>query len=64
MKGITILTEADTHKKIAQIDLNWLVKHTDEFEEFFDRLIAEVRKDEKDFSLASIKKELKKSGRI
>jgi hypothetical protein len=64
MKGITILTESVTKKKIAQIDLGWLVKHSDKFEEFFDRLIAESRKNEKDVSLASIKKDLKKQGRI
>jgi hypothetical protein len=64
MKGLTIMTEEATGRKIAQIDLSRLVKHSAEFEEFFDRLIAESRKEEKDVSLSSIKKELKKQGRI
>ncbi len=58
------MTEEGTGKKIAQIDLGRLVKHSNEFEDFFDRLIAESRKTEKDVSLDSIKKDLKKKGRI
>jgi len=64
MKGITIMTEEGTGKKIAQIDLSRLVKHSDEFEDFFDRLIAESRKNEKDVSLDAIKKDLKRKGRL
>jgi len=64
MKGITIMTEEATGKKIAQIDLSRLVKHSAEFEDFFDRLIAESRKNEKDISLASIKNDLKKKGKV
>ncbi len=64
MKGITIMTEEGTGKKIAQIDLDRLVKHSDEFEDFFDRLVAESRKTEKNVSLDAIKKDLKKKGRI
>ena len=64
MKGITIMTEEGSGRRIAQIDLKQLVKHSAEFEDFFDRLIAEARKDEKETSLESIKKDLKKKGRI
>jgi len=64
MKGIVIMTEEGTGKKIAQIDLDRLVKHSDEFEDFFDRLIAESRKNEKDVSLNAIKKDLKRKGRV
>jgi hypothetical protein len=60
MKGITIMTEEGTGKKIAQIDLSRLAKHSAEFEDFFDRLIAESRKDEKDIAWASIKTDLKR----
>jgi hypothetical protein len=64
MKGITIMTEEGTGKKIAQIDLSRLTKHSAEFEDFFDRLIAESRKDERDVSFDAIKKDLKKKGRL
>ena len=64
MKGITIMTEEGTGKKIAQIDLSRLAKHSAEFEDFFDRLIAESRKTEKDVSLDTIKKDLKRKGRV
>jgi hypothetical protein len=64
MKCITIMTEEGSGRKIAQIDLGRLAKHSGEFEDFFDRLIAEARKEEKDVSLDSINKDLKKKGRI
>jgi hypothetical protein len=60
MKGITIMTEEGTGKKIAQIDLSRLVKHSAEFEDFFDRLIAESRKNEKDIAWSDIKSDLKR----
>ena len=64
MKGITIMTEEGTGKKIAQIDLSRLIKHGAEFEDFFDRLIAESRKNEKDTTWDAIKKDLKKKGKL
>lgn len=64
MKGLTIMTEEGTGKKIAQIDLSRLLKYSSEFEEFFDRLVAEARKDEKDIPWKAIKKDLKKKGKI
>jgi hypothetical protein len=64
MKGITIMTEEGTEKKFAQIDLSRLVKHSAEFEDFFDRLIAESRKNEKDIAWDTIKKDLKKKGKV
>ncbi len=57
------MTEEGTGKKIAQIDLSRLAKHSAEFEDFFDRLIAESRKEEKDIAWSSIKTDLKKKGR-
>ena len=64
LKGITIMTEESTGKKIAQIDLSRLIEHSGAFEDFFDRLIAESRKSEKDVSLASIENELRKKGKV
>ena len=58
------MTEEGTGKKIAQIDLARLVKHSGEFEDFFDRLIAEARKSEKDVTWSAIKGDLKKKGKV
>jgi hypothetical protein len=60
MKGVTIMTEESTGKKIAQIDLSLVAKNSAAFEDFFDRLIAESRKGEKDIPWSSIKSGLKK----
>jgi hypothetical protein len=64
MKGITIMIEEGTGKKIAQIDLSRLAKHSAEFEDFFDRLIAESRKNEKDVAWSAIKSDLKRKGKV
>lgn len=64
MKGITIMTDEKSGKRIAQIDLSLVQKQSRALEELFDVLIAEARKTEKDFTWESIKKELKKKGRI
>jgi len=64
MKGVTIMTEEKSGKKIAQLDLSHFVKHSNELDELFDILIAESRKDEKDIEWRAIKKDLKKKGRI
>ena len=56
------MTGEITGRKIAQIDLSRLIKHSSEFEEFFDRLIAESRAGEKDIPWSSIKKDLKRKG--
>ena len=64
MKGVTIMTEEGTGKKIAQIDLSRLLKHSNEFEEMFDRLIAEARKEEKDVAWEAVKGDLKRKKKI
>jgi len=58
------MTEEKSGKRIAQLDLTHLAKHSDELEELFDVLIAEARKDEKEIKWSSIKKDLKKKGRL
>ena len=58
------MTEEKSGKRIAQIDLTHLSKHTEELDDLFDTLIAESRKDEKDISWEEIKKDLKKKGRL
>lgn len=64
MKGVTIMTEEKSGKRIAQLDLSLLSKNTKELEDLFDILIAESRKDEKDISWNEIKKDLKKKRKL
>ncbi len=64
MKGVIIMTEEKSGRRIAQLDLSLLSKNTKELEELFDVLISESRKDEKDFSWSAIKKDLKKKHKL
>jgi hypothetical protein len=64
MRGVTIMTEEKSGKRIAQLDLTHLSKHSEELGELFDMLIAEARKDEKETAWKDIKKDLKKKGRL
>lgn len=64
MKGVIIMTEEKSGKKIAQLDLSYLVKSKEDIEEVLDILIAEARKEEKNIPWDSIKKDLKKKGRL
>jgi hypothetical protein len=59
MKGISFLTD-DQNKKIAvQIDLE---QHGEIWEDFYDCLIAEERKDEETIPLDVLKDELSNEG--
>lgn len=58
------MTEEKSGKKIAQLDLSYLAKSKEDIEEVLDILIAEARKEEKNISWNSIKKDLKKKGRL
>jgi hypothetical protein len=61
MKGISFVTN-DQHKKVAVlIDLK---EHGDLWEDFYDSLIAEQRKDDELISLDQLKQELKNEGRL
>ena len=64
MKGVVIMTEEKSGKKIAQLDLSYLAKSKDDIELVLDFLIAEARKEEKNIPWSSIKKDLKKKGRL
>lgn len=59
MKGINYLTDADNNKLAVQIDLNL---YGELWQDFYDRLLVEARKNEKSDSLESFVKELKKDG--
>lgn len=58
------MTEEKSGKKIAQLDLSYLAKSKEDIEEVLDILIAEARKEEKNIPWDSIKKDLKKKGRL
>jgi hypothetical protein len=61
MKGISFVTN-DENKKIAVlIDLQ---EHGDLWEDFYDGLIAEQRKDDDLISFDQLKQELKNEGRL
>jgi hypothetical protein len=61
MKGISFVTN-DANKKVAVlIDLK---EHGDLWEDFYDGLIAEQRKDDELISLDQLKQELKNEGRL
>jgi hypothetical protein len=52
MKGITFLEDTTHNKKLVQIDLAVLKNNDDEYiQDVLDAIIAESRKDEKEFSL-------------
>ncbi|MDZ4846662.1 MAG: hypothetical protein SH857_14065 [Chitinophagales bacterium] len=60
MKGVIIMTEEKSGKKIAQFDLSYLSKSKEDIEEVLDILIGEARKEEKNIPWESIKKDLRK----
>jgi hypothetical protein len=64
MKGLTIMTDESSGRRIAQLDLTLLSKNSARLEDVFDLLIAESRKDEKEFSWEDIRKDLKSKGRM
>lgn len=58
------MTDEKSGKRIAQLDLTHLSKHSEELDELFDMLLAEARKSEKETGWVAIKKDLKKKGRL
>ena len=59
MRGINYLTDADNNKLAVQIDLKI---YGELWQDFYDRLLVEARKNEKSDSLESFVNELKKDG--
>jgi hypothetical protein len=64
MKGVTILKDEKNNKRILQIDIKEIAKRPAEFEDLMDVLVAEARAEEKDISWNSVKRELKKKGKL
>jgi hypothetical protein len=64
MKSAVLLTNKKDNSNILQIDLKSLSKYPNEVEELIDVIVAESRKGEKDISFETVKKNLKKSGKL
>ena len=64
MKGVVILKDERTNRKILQIDIKEIAKNPDEFEDLIDVLVAETRKDEPKKSWEEVKKNLKKKDKL
>lgn len=64
MKGVIILKEEKTNRKILQVDIKEIAKRPAEFEELMDILVAEARRDEKKIPWETARKQLKKAGKL
>ncbi len=61
MKGIHYVTDDKNRKVAVQIDLK---KYGDLWEDFYDNIIAELRKDEEKIPIEDVIRELKKEGKL
>lgn len=61
MEGIRYVTDEKNRKVAVQIDLE---KYGELWEDFYDAIIAESRKDEERVSWEDVKKELKEEGKL
>jgi hypothetical protein len=64
MKGINIFKDEKNNRKILQVDIKEVAKHPNQFEDLMDVLVAEARKDEKEISWETAKKQLRKKGKL
>jgi len=64
MKGVTILTDEKNKRKIVQVDIKEIARNPDEFEDLIDVLVAESRRSEPKISFETVKKNLKKKGKL
>jgi len=64
MKGVTILTDEKNNRKIVQVDIKEIARNPDEFEDLIDVLVAESRRNEPKVSFETVKKNLKKKGKL
>ncbi len=61
MEGIFFVTDDQSQKVAVQIDLN---KHGELWEDFYDVVLAEQRKNEPTISLDELVTELKRDGKL
>ena len=61
MEGINYVTDDKNERVAVQIDLQ---KHGELWEDFYDSLIAEMRKDEEKIPLEDVIRDLKTKGKL
>ncbi|HVT45920.1 MAG TPA: hypothetical protein VMT00_16205 [Thermoanaerobaculia bacterium] len=61
MEGIRFLTDEKGHKVAVQIDLE---RYGEMWEDFYDQLVAEERKDDKRIPLSALRKRLVRAGKL
>lgn len=64
MKGISYITDEKSRKKAVVIDLKTLEKYDNQIEDLLDSIIAESRAEEPTVSWTTVKKRLKKKGKL
>ena len=64
MKGISYITNSKNQKTAVVIDLKILQNYKAPIEDLFDIIIANSRADEPSVSFETIKRKLKKSGKL
>ncbi|HWY09895.1 MAG TPA: hypothetical protein VN026_01150 [Bacteroidia bacterium] len=64
MKGVTYITNKKNQKTAVVIDLKTLKKYDEQLEDLFDMIIAESRAEEPSVSWNTVKKNLKKKGKL
>ncbi len=64
MKGISNIKDETHNKRFVQIDLESLEQIGNNWEEMYDIIIAELRKEEETKDWEEIKKELIKEGKL
>ena len=64
MKGISYITDKKNKKTAVVIDLKTLQKYDEQIEDLFDVIIAESRAEEPSISWETVKKKLKKKGKL
>ena len=64
MKGVSYITNNKNKKTAVVIDLKTLKKFDEQVEDLFDAIIAESRAEEPSVSWETVKKSLKKKGKL
>lgn len=64
MKGVSYITNKKNQKTAVIIDLKTLKKYEEQLEDLFDMVIAESRAEEPSVSWETIKRNLKKKGKL
>ncbi len=64
MKGVSYITNKKNQKTAVVIDLKTLKKYDEQLEDLFDVIIAESRAEEPSVSWETVRKKLKKKGKL